>query len=70
MKMGSANEDTFLKQFIEITFHLEVKVLFKLKRIGYYWMKEKNCIKISQVLCNCYSHINSFSKFEYGGMKV
>ncbi len=42
----SANCDTFLKkEFIEMSFDFDTKSMSALKRIGYFWTKEKTVTK-------------------------
>ena len=50
VKVESANLDTFLKGFIEMTFDLEAKTVYICKGIGYYWMNEKTIARYSKLL--------------------
>ena len=41
IEVESANLDTFLKEFIEMPFNLEVNSMYIFTGTGYYWMNEK-----------------------------
>ncbi len=45
IEVESANLDTFLKEFIEKIFNLELKSIYTFKGIEYHWMNEKTVAK-------------------------
>ena len=69
IEMERANLDPFSekKEFIEMTFDLEMKSMYRFKGIGY-WRNEKKTIgsKISQILYNFWGHFTHLSMFIFG----
>ena len=70
VEVESTDSDTFLKEFIKMTFNLATWSKYTFKGTVYYWMNEKNCSKIFQALCNFWANFISwlvfFFKFVYG----
>ena len=43
------NDLSFKKEFIKMTFNLEVKSMYTFKGIGYYWMNEETVAKYPKI---------------------
>ena len=64
IEVESTNLDSFLKEFIEMTFNLKMKSMYIFKGIENYRMNKKSR-KVSQALSNSCAHPISPSKFVY-----
>ena len=49
------NDLSFKKEFIKMTFNLEVKSMYTFKGIGYYWMNEETVAKYPKIFATILS---------------